>query len=188
MSGVRVIGLTGPAGVGKSTVAQAVPRLDAIGPVWLISFGLPMKAMLAGFYATAGLTPEQIDQRLHGPAKELRDPLLGEGTPRRALQTLGTEWGRDLISPALWVGHWQARARLALDASALVIADDLRFENEALAVRALGGIVVEVEREGVSRSGAHVSESGVSPDAVLLNDGAPEAAACRLMEMAGVGP
>jgi hypothetical protein len=59
------------------------------------------------------------------------------------MQTLGTEWGRQLISPTLWVDAWMAAA---LTARGAVIADDVRFADEADAVRALGGIVVLIRR------------------------------------------
>ena len=82
------------------------------------------------------------------------------------MQTLGTEWGRAL-APDLWVEMWAASI-VGLDR---VVADDVRFDNEVAAVRALGGIVVEVRRPGIAKpAGAHASEVGVTADTVLCND------------------
>ena len=48
-----VLGLTGPAGAGKSTVARAV--LGALGGGSILHAGFALKAMLRGFYAAQGL-------------------------------------------------------------------------------------------------------------------------------------
>lgn len=58
----------------------------------------------------------------------------------------------------------------------LIVADDVRFAEEAAAIRALGGLVVRIERPGAGLDGAaaaHPSEAGgVGPvDVVIVNDG-----------------
>ena len=60
-----------------------------------------------------------------------------------------------------------------------IIVPDVRFDNEAEALRSLGGIIIEVRRgqAGLSGSaGAHVSESGLSlpADYVIENEGTLE--------------
>ena len=53
-----------------------------------------------------------------------------------------------------------------------MIADDVRFANEAAAVRALGGIVVRLERPGIESWTSHASELfAFEPDATVVNDG-----------------
>lgn len=155
---IRLIALTGPAGAGKSTAAK---HLVARHGYRVEKFAGPLKDMLRGF----GLTERHIE----GDLKEVPCDLLGGKTPRYAMQTLGTEWGRDLISPSLWVDTWSSRA-----ATGLVVCDDCRFPNEAAAVRALGGVIVRVVRVGHERPGGdHVSEAGqegIKPDAKLWND------------------
>jgi hypothetical protein len=153
----RLIALTGLAGSGKSTVAK---HLTANHGYRVEKFAGPLKDMLRGF----GLTERHIE----GDLKEVPCDLLGGKTPRHAMQTLGTEWGRNLISPTLWVGAWSSRA-----ATGSVVCDDCRFPNEAAAVRALDGIVVRVVRPGLACTGGHASEAhqdGIKPDAVLWND------------------
>lgn len=142
----RLIALTGLAGAGKSVIAK---HLVAKHGYRVEKFAGPLKDMLRGF----GLTERHIE----GDLKELPCELLGGQTPRYAMQTLGTEWGRNIISPSLWVDAWSSRA-----AAGPVVCDDCRFPNEAAAVRALGGIIVRVVRydEDVPPP-RHISEAGI---------------------------
>ena len=89
-------------------------------------------------------------------------------TGRYLLQTLGTDWARKLITEDIWM--LMLRERLVKDmeekATPMVI-DDLRFPNEAMMVRELGGEVRELRRRGFKPSNDnHVSESGLSEDLI----------------------
>lgn len=83
------------------------------------------------------------------------------------MQTLGTEWGRELVDENLWVTvarkqiEWLA-SRPADDRPDVVVISDVRFENEAEMIRELGGMVVHARRPGASAVNAHVSEAGVT--------------------------
>lgn len=165
----RLIGLTGPAGCGKSTAAAALADMG-----WTRTrFAAPLKAMLAALYAEAGLDAAAAALRIEGGLKEAPCPILGGRTPRHAMQTLGTEWGRDLIAPALWVRLWERRARALLGEGARVVVEDVRFADEAAAVRSLGGLVVALERPGLSCRGDHASEMAVAADVAVVNACAP---------------
>lgn len=156
------IGLTGPAGVGKSTFART--RLGPLGYV-VLPFAAPLKSMLFAMYEYAGLSREGIDRRLRTDLKDKPDHVLGGKTPRQAMQALGTEWGRSLVSQDLWTTLWRASAM-----SGPTVADDLRFQNEADLVRSLGGEVWEIQRHGAElppRTG-HASEGYIVPDRVIL--------------------
>jgi len=91
-------------------------------------------------------------------------------TPRRTLQTLGTECGR-AVDPNIWVdyGLHRARAFLSDDLKAVSFAD-LRFNNECEVVRAVGGEVWIIERPVFEEGGLtgtaamHSSESEVYSD------------------------
>lgn len=141
-----IIAFTGLAGSGKSTAAAHLVNRRGFTRV---RFAGPLKAMMAAL----GCTPEEID----GSKKELPCDLLGGKTPRHAMQTIGTEWGRDLISPDLWIRAWQA-ALAKVPADVPVVVDDCRFPNEADAVIAAGGLVVRIERPGAGTASVHASE------------------------------
>lgn len=172
-----VIGLTGPGGCGKSTVANAI-TWRALRYGWRrpqrIHTGEPLKAMLRAFYLTAGLSPEEAHRRVDGDLKRTPCPLLGRQTPTFAQQTLGTEWGREMICPTLWLDVWRRRASAALQDGLPVINESVRFANEAEEVRIMGGVVIRlVDRAGDLAQG-HASEAGVAADCDVSNAGTPE--------------
>jgi hypothetical protein len=128
-----IIGLTGHKGSGKSTVAHILVEQYGYRRE---RFAGPPRDMLRAI----GLTADHLD----GHLKETPSALLAGRTPRHAMETLGTEWGRDLIHPHLWTTIWIRR----VTPGTLVVADDVRFESEELAVRSLGGVVWRINRDG----------------------------------------
>ena len=79
---------------------------------------------------------------LYGGWKEQPTEYLNGKSPRKALQTLGTEWGRRNISKSLWLDIW--KQRIAAGSAINVVADDVRFQNEVDAIHALDGVVVRI--------------------------------------------
>jgi hypothetical protein len=154
----RVVALTGLAGSGKSTLADYL--IERHGYI-RVKFAGPLKDMVRAL----GLSEDHIE----GSLKEVPTPLLQGRTPRYAMQTLGTEWGR-AISPDLWTGLWQRTANDVLDNGGRVVVDDCRFDNEADVVRAVGGVVIQLRGRG-GIAGSHASEAGVDADVVLRNEG-----------------
>ncbi len=144
----RVIGISGPAGSGKSTAADLL--IERHGYV-RVKFAAPLKAMCRAI----GMTDDQIE----GSLKETPSRLLQGRTPRYVMQTLGTEWGRKLVGENLWIDLWTESVNACLDQGGRVVCDDVRFANEALAVLKLGGIVYRLQGRG-GISGAHDSERG----------------------------
>jgi hypothetical protein len=126
-----IIGLCGKIASGKSTAAS---YLETRYGFKRVRFAGPLKAMMAAL----GLSHAEIE----GHLKERPCDLLGGKTPRFAMQTLGTEWGRNLIDSELWVRAWLR----ATEGWPLVVADDVRFPNEAKAVRDAGGLLIRIER------------------------------------------
>lgn len=63
-------------------------------------------------------------------------------TPREALQKLGTEVGRDIFNPNLWVSSLESR----LDSDKNYVITDVRFPNEIEWIRNMGGEVYEIQR------------------------------------------
>lgn len=157
----RLIAFTGPAGCGKSTAAQVL-----MGKGWQrVKFASILKDMCRAM----GMTEEMIE----GYDKEKPQAVFGGQTPRFIMQTLGTEWGRKTISPDLWVSITKAEIQRQLDVGHNVVVDDCRFDNEADCIRFLGGVVVSIDGRG-GISGAHESESGVTSDYVIDNNGTLE--------------
>lgn len=160
-----LLGLTGPAGCGKSTVAGMIE-----GAV-VIQLADPLYAALALMLG--------VDEAIlrHRGAKER--PLPGfDRSPRQLLQTLGTDWGRAFVGADVWLRMAGRRidALHAAGATTVVLAD-VRFENEAEWIRNRGGEVWRVEREPAAAAAAHASEAGI-PDALINrtidNTGTPE--------------
>ena len=127
-----IIGLTGKARSGKDTVADLL--LAMLNPKYVkMAFADPMKDALQ--YGL-GLTPEQLD----GDLKDVEDQMY-DCTPRRMMQTLGTEWGRELIHRDVWVIAMRKRV------TSNTIISDVRFNNEADMVRDMGGRMIHVFRQ-----------------------------------------
>jgi hypothetical protein len=147
-----IIALSGRAGSGKSTVARLLGGKE-------ISFAEPLKRFCQEVFAFT-------DEQVWGPsecrnAPDTRYPRADGGflTPRHALQTLGTNWGRECYEN-VWVDLGIRRALACPEP--LVVITDCRFVNEAKAVRAAGGEVWRVVRPGAGLAGAaglHPSEA-----------------------------
>lgn len=155
---MKLIALKGAAGSGKSTAAQ---YLETRHQFVRSRFAGTLKDMLR----VLGLTEAHIE----GELKEVPCDFLGGKTPRHAMQTLGTEWGRDLISQTLWLDSWKA----SVSGYQRVVVEDCRFENEAELVRSLGGLVVHIKGRGGVAGTTHKSEqlTIADTDVVVNNSG-----------------
>ena len=136
--GVNVVGLTGLKGSGKDTAARV---LESAGFVHL-KFAGPLKAMLGAFMTWQGASSLIVERSLDGDLKEVPSPYLGDRSPRHAMQTLGTEWGRQMIAASLWTDALIAAARRCDK----VVVSDVRFPNEAAVIEGLGGRIYRVDR------------------------------------------
>lgn len=144
-----MIALTGPAGCGKDTVAT---RLYRGYNYERYSFAQPLKDAL-----NVMLDLDPLDWSTH--LKEQKLDWLGV-SPRQLAQTLGTEWGRDIIHPDIWLKI--AGRRLERMNAKKVVIIDCRFENEAAWVRARGGQLWHIRGRRKDGVNPHVSESGVA--------------------------
>lgn len=163
----RIIGFTGSAGAGKTTSARII--LGTYPDFHKLSLADPIREMLA----VLGLVPADFDQEhKESPC----DKLCGK-TPRHAMQTLGTEWGRDKIGSTIWLDAAMRRADALVFNGLRVVIDDIRFDNEAQAVVDRGGVVIRVARPGNAvalATAAHQSERGVSDELVGFTVSAPD--------------
>lgn len=146
-------------GSGKTTLARALEDLG-----WVrLSFAGPMKRMVESFLTNL-VPPETAAEMVYGELKETPIPAIGGRTPRYLMQTLGTEWGRDLVDPAVWLTLAMAEAKKHLDRGTPVVFDDPRFTNEAQAIVDAGGTMVRLTRPSHVFAGQnilHASEGGL---------------------------
>ena len=152
---MRLIGLTGHKGSGKSSLAG---YLSQDYDYEIFSFAEPIKNMLAGLYHDLGVDPDAIEEKLYGKSKETPCPWLGGKTPRYAVQTLGTEWGRSLI----WEDLWSQRLHTFIEFSepdAKIVIDDVRLPREMEIINNLDGMVVRVNRPGLVLGDTHATEA-----------------------------
>jgi len=163
---MKLIAIVGVAGAGKSTVAEHLVHRHGFVRT---RFAQPLKEMLRALLMSRGGDYDYINRCTDGDLKETPIPELNGRTPRHAMQTLGTEWGRGLVHDAIWVDAWEDMARAESDP---VVVDDCRFVNEAAKVKALGGQVWRVERPGFV-AGPHRSEQeqlSFGVDHTFIND------------------
>jgi hypothetical protein len=73
---------------------------------------------------------------------------------RKLLQRMGTEVGRDMFGDSFWVD--QAFKRIP--EGSIVVFSDVRYQNEADAIKQNGGEVWRIERPGVNAANDHTSE------------------------------
>lgn len=88
---------------------------------------------------------------------------------RRTLQRTGTDAGRNVLGQDVWV-----RAATEHLPEGHVVFTDVRFPQEADAVRALRGKVIRIVRPGTGPVNGHSSEIAMDDypfDAVIVNDG-----------------
>lgn len=161
-----IIGLTGKKGCGKSTAARLIAYHEHFSGLGfgLISFAEPLKNMAHLLLRDLGIdTSRDLDKAAVLPVINV--------SPRRLYQTLGTEWGRHLIHPDLWVFALAGRLK-NLNWPHIVI-DDVRFENEAGFIRAQGGLIIHIDRPCLADDDPHESETGIafqSGDERLVNN------------------
>ena len=153
-----LVAFCGSIGVGKSTLAHDLA--DSTGGR-VLSFADPLRSMVSQIVDLKYLSSDIVDG-VRGKDKEI--PWLSGGmTGRKLLQLCGTEFGRDMVDPDIWVKVARRKVEPLVDMGLHVFVDDLRFDNEARMIRSLGGYVVEVERDGYEyESDKHKSEFGVS--------------------------
>lgn len=123
-----IIGIVGRKRHGKDTVGA---YLEDDHGFHVTAFALPLKRACRDIF---GLSAEQV----YGDQKEEVDPRW-KLTPRFILQKFGTEVGR-AIHPQTWI-------KATLDrAEGDVAITDVRFVNEAAAIRDRGGYLIKVIR------------------------------------------
>lgn len=147
-----IIGICGPARSGKGEAAKVIKDMFGFDEY---SFASPIRNFMIDFLGLAGGLAE-LDE-----IKDLPHYLLNEKTPRYAMQTLGTEWGRDMIWSELWVNRCIKMSQRSRHA----VISDVRFDNEAKAINNAGGVIIKVVRPDIRiKESSHSSEKQISED------------------------
>ena len=168
-----ILGLAGRAGSGKTTIAKEIKRQKS--RYCIISFASPIKSMVKALLNEMGTvnTKELLGTQ---KGKSTKIELLGWRTIRYLLQTIGTEWGREMVHGDMWIDIAIAKAAAFRDAGYSVVIDDVRFDNEAASIEKVGGHIVCIERPKGDRvcSDEHASESSFTAKTrykYFMNDG-----------------
>jgi len=160
-----IIGLCGLKQAGKSTVSRALST-EGLKPC---AFADPIKDMLHAI----GLTWDE----LYGGDKECANETLCGNTPRFAMQTLGTEWGRQMMGNDIWVNVMRNKLKILKSHTKGVVIEDVRFPNEVALIREARGVLWWIERPSLEHAAGrdeHISENLVKADDCdlrLINDG-----------------
>lgn len=138
-----IIGVVGFIGSGKGTVADILVQkhnftklsfADTVKDATAAIFGWP-RALLEGDTDESRAWREEKD--------EWWSEKTGKHiTPRNMLQLMGTEVGRDMIDPNIWVYSLERRLELYPN----VVIADVRFPNEIKFIQSKGGFVIRVKR------------------------------------------
>ena len=156
---------------GKSTVAGILARHYGYT---VHPFVGPLKKLTVSFLMQFGYTREMAKNFVYQDKEHRIEGVPGHPTARHLMQTLGTEWGRDLVHRDVWLDMWQSSMPLGP-----VVVDDMRFPNEAQTIKDLGGERWLVSRLPSSQASLvaafrHPSEGALNDlefDRVIVNDG-----------------
>jgi len=88
---------------------------------------------------------------------------INDNSPRRVLQLLGDEWGRQMIHPDIWTMIARPKLEERLAQGQRIVINDARFENDRVNLSAwLGAKLVDVRTSNPKNDGAtwrqHASE------------------------------
>lgn len=145
-----IIGLTGKIGSGKTTAARILRELYNFDEY---TFKSEMIRALCVLFEVSSDFFENRDTK-----ETPSDTLFGK-TPREVMQSFGTEWARNSIHPDIWVSKLMQKR----PEDKKVVISDVRFDNEAAAIRERGGIVVQLNRlDNPYPVSSHASEDGIS--------------------------
>lgn len=167
---MQIIGLTAPAGSGKTTVASLLVNRHGFAEM---SFAQPIRDFVCDLLDVGPAVLEAIKEHPH--------PVLCSRSPREFMQRLGTEFARDLFGSDLWIRVLELRVERIRRVNRVggIVISDVRFGNEAEWVRRRGRLW-HLTRGG-RQVQAHISELGIPEiegDMMLDND-------CDLRTLAG---
>ena len=141
---MKLIGISGKMGVGKSTVANIIVKQvpgserTAFGDILKRDVAEAYQLPLVYLYEAKHTVIHANAERIKAGWPEGREAL----TVRELLQWYGTDFVR-AQNPDYWVVAMREHLRSLRDVP-LVVIDDIRFPNEADLIHALGGTLVRI--------------------------------------------
>lgn len=176
---MRLIAFNGGYGSGKSTAIRILKEEYS-----------PFKITTTVKFAEVLYEMQEVLYKMIEPVYYRPDDFIKD---RKLLQFLGTEFGRSL-DKNLWVKLWIDKVK-SFPNHYTIVCDDCRFDNEAEAVKALGGVIIRIDRpdNGAHAQGGtgitnHASEQGINPaliDYTIVNNGTLEEfkdSLCKVLE------
>ena len=163
----NTIGLVGYSQSGKDTVANILVKNYGYTRV---AFADKIREFLYGLNPMVACSPTGYLQDLVNLVGW--DAAKQEPQVRRLLQDLGNS-ARKTIDENVWV----TLALGNIDVNQRVVITDVRFENEAMMIKLMGGQLWRVKRVGVGPVNDHVSESeleGYKVNQIFVNNGTIE--------------
>lgn len=172
-----IIGLTGKKGSGKDTVADMIWSIEIDGGhIWVsTAYAAYLKALVKRLF-------DLSDEQIYGTQaeKEAVDERWGK-SPRELLQIVGTDIAR-LCHPDVWVRRTMRYIDESLEVDPQIagfLITDVRFPNEADAIKARGGVIVNILRPDLTVAegdvtAQHESEQHAATipyDYQIVNDG-----------------
>ncbi len=162
-----LIGLCGAAGSGKDlAVAPLVDQgwvvVKCADPLWEALEAMDLMVFYLGCYVNLN----GVIAKLGREETKRQVPVV-----RGYLQRLGTEVGRDMISPYVWANILSDRLADKFDAEISVAVTDVRFEEEAEVLGYHGGKLIRIERPGVEPLDHKSEHQQLEYDWTIVNDG-----------------
>ena len=168
MTNAIVVGIAGKARAGKDSfacfLADAFNSRHERYRARVVSLAAPLKEMLVPLIKC--FVEDNPYYYVHFDKKDEPLPGLHDVSPRRLMQTLGTEWGRHIVDEDLWcevldrkVAEFEKEINEEdKDLVPVIIVPDVRFDNEA----AYTDYMYLVNRALVQEVEEHYSELGIS--------------------------
>ena len=180
MTKQTIIGLTGPAGCGKNTVADlltkhlgfvqcafADPLRREIEEAFSIDPALltdrrtkehPTLALALSRCADQNFVAAALASLRTANSREVFEEEAAARSPRQIMQWWGTEYRRQRHAPDYWSRQLSSRVYVRQQAGhQLHIITDVRFPNEANTIECLGGQIWQIKRPGYGAEGDHAS-------------------------------
>lgn len=142
----NLIAFTGPKKCGKSTVASMFSHALLPTQSYTLCFADALKADISRKF---GVTLDYIEKH-----KE---------NFRLILQGYATDYRRKLYGDDFWIKQWVKGADLLQRNDSILLVPDVKFDNEAEAIKERGGVIIQINPKGfMNIVDLHDSELGIA--------------------------